>query len=79
MANLLKVKFEAEEALVTIEFEQFNFSEFDSWVRSRFGLKMVEKLKYSNSENEGLNYLFILYFTSYKNKAFLINFRNNSN
>ena len=53
-SSRVTVHFEDEETTVDICACDFKFIEFDSWVRSRFGLAPLTKLKYCNQNRIGM-------------------------
>lgn len=53
-SSRVTVYFEAEETTVDLCACDFKFIEFDSWVRSRFGLAPLTKLKYCDTNKIGM-------------------------
>ena len=53
-SSRVTVQFEEEETSVEVFTCDFKFVEFDSWIRSRFGLSPLTRLKYCNEDRAGI-------------------------
>jgi hypothetical protein len=54
-SSRVTVQFEEEEISVEVFMCDFKFVEFDSWIRSRFGLSLLTGLKYCNENRAGMS------------------------
>jgi hypothetical protein len=59
------VLFEGEEAKANISIEEYTFSDIDGWVRSRFGIKAHDQLRYMDKLGAGeCSFVFVTLETS---------------
>ena len=58
------VKWEDQEVKFNLNSEEFNFVDFDAWIRSRFGVAIQDRLKYIDDNRDGAGDCLLLLFVA---------------